>query len=65
MRVEKCSFLRVINGVVFPSRFSRDFSSSFQKLIKDMTHKTPSKRPSVHEVLGRTENWDTKGGSAV
>jgi serine/threonine kinase 16 len=61
VHVEKCSFLRVINGVVFPPRVSRDkFSSNFRKLIKDLTHKTASKRPSVNGLLLRTESWDMK-----
>ena len=50
-----------------PNKIAKEFSSSFQKLIKDMTHKAASKRPSVHELLSRTENWDLKieGKSAV
>lgn len=50
-RVEKCSHLRVLNGVKFPDKSK--FSKSFCDLIASCVRTDPSTRPTVDDLFAR------------
>lgn len=57
VRVEKCSFLRVINGPKFPKRKSGVLSSRLRELVEELLSSDAQKRPTIHALCKRTGSW--------